>query len=114
MTRRWLKLIFNTRNRNWLAWCRSCFDPDFRVASSIDEIVRAQGIVLTAATKLRRDVQQLWLETFVSVAATLRANERVVRDIAIELMNRRSVKASRLAYLLRSISGPALGRGDEP
>jgi hypothetical protein len=84
------------------------FDPDFRLASSIDEIVRAQGIVLTAATKLRRDVRHLWLETFVSVATILRANERVVRDIATELMNRRSVKASRLAYLLRSIDGPAL------
>jgi hypothetical protein len=83
------------------------FDPDFRLASSIDEIARAQGIVLTAATKLRRDVQQLWLETFVSVATILRANERVVRDIATELMNQRSVKASRLTYLLRSIDGPA-------
>jgi hypothetical protein len=90
------------------------FDPDFRLASSVDEIVRAQGIVLTAATKLRRDVRQLWLETFASVAIILRANERVVRDIATELMNRRSVKASRLADLLRPIGGPAIRCRDEP
>jgi hypothetical protein len=81
------------------------FDSDFRLASSIDEIVRAQGIVLTAATKLRRDAQQLWLETLISVATTLKANERVVRDIAAELMNRGSVKTNRLAHFLRSIGG---------
>jgi hypothetical protein len=84
------------------------FDPDFRLASSVDEIVRAQGIALTAATKLRRNVPQFWLETLVSVATILRANERVVRDIATELMNRRSVKAIRLAYLLQSIDDTAL------
>jgi hypothetical protein len=90
------------------------FDSDFRLGSSVDEIAIAEGIVLTAAAKLRRDVQQLWLETLVSVATTLRANEGVVRHIAAELINRRSVKASRLAYLLRSIGGPALGRRNEP
>jgi hypothetical protein len=74
------------------------FDSDFRLASSVDEIAIAQGIVLTAATKLRRDVQQLWLETLISVATILRANEWVVRDIAAELMNRGSVKANRLAH----------------
>jgi hypothetical protein len=81
------------------------FDSDFRHASSVDEVAIAQGIVLTAATKLRRDVQQLWLETLVSVATILRANEWVVRDIAAELMNRGSVKANRLAHFLRSIGG---------
>ena len=90
------------------------FDPDFRLASSVDEIVRAQGIVLTAATKLRRDVQQLWLETLVLVATILRANERIVRDIAAELMARGNVTERRLAYFLQSIGGPALGRRDEP
>jgi hypothetical protein len=89
------------------------FDPDFRVASSIDELVRAQGIVLTEATKLRRHVQQLWLETFVSVETILRANERVVRDIAAELMTQGNVTKRGLAYFLRSIGGSALGRGDE-
>jgi len=81
------------------------FDPDFRLASSVDEIVRAQGIVLTAATKLRRDVQQLWLETLVLVATILRANERIVRDIAAELMARGNVSERRLAYFLQSIGG---------
>jgi hypothetical protein len=90
------------------------FDPDFRVASSIDEIVRAQGIVLTAATKLRCDVQQLWLKTLVSVATILRANEPIVRDIASELMHRGNVTKRRLAYFLQSIGGAALGRRDEP
>ena len=52
------------------------FDSDFRLGSSTNEIAIAQGIVLTAATKLRRDVQQLWLETLVSVATILRADER--------------------------------------
>ena len=81
------------------------FDPDFRLASSIDEIARAQGIVLTAATKLRRDVHQLWLETLVSVATILGANELVVRAIANELMHRELVNTRRLAHLLRSTGG---------
>ena len=85
------------------------FDPDYRLASPIDEIARAQGIVLTAATKLRHDVQQLWLETFVSVATILKSKEPIVRGIATELMHRGSVKANRLAALLRSTGACRVG-----
>jgi hypothetical protein len=81
------------------------FDSDFRLGSSTNEIAIAQGIVLTAATKLRRDRHQLWLETLVSVATILGANELVVRAIANELMHRERVNARRLAHLLRSIGG---------
>jgi hypothetical protein len=81
------------------------FDSDFRIGSSTNEIAIAQGIVLTAATKLRRDTQQLWMETFVFVATVLKTNERVVRDIAAELMTRGNVTERRLAYFLQSIGG---------
>ena len=81
------------------------FDPDFRLGSSADEIAIAQCIVLTAATKLRRDAGQLGLETLVSVATILRSNELVVRDIAAELMHRGNVTKRRLTYFLRSIGG---------
>jgi hypothetical protein len=80
------------------------FDPDFRLASSADEIAIAQCIVLTAATKLRRDVRQLWLETLASVAAILRINEPAVYDIASALMHRGSVNRRKLASFLQSIS----------
>jgi hypothetical protein len=78
------------------------FDPDFRLASPVDEIVRPQGIVLTAATKLRRDVQQLWLETLVSVATTrTQMSGSFATSPPID-----DVSERRLAYFLQSIGGP--------
>jgi hypothetical protein len=85
------------------------FDLDFRLASSADEVATAQCIVLTAATKVRRDAGQLWLETLVSVATTLKAKEPVVCAIATELMRRGNVTKRRLAYFLESIGGGHAG-----
>jgi hypothetical protein len=81
------------------------FDADYRLASSIDEIVASQAIVRSAATKLQRDAEQLWLETFAWVATRLRANEPVVRDIADELMRKGSIKSRQLANLLQTVEG---------
>lgn len=79
------------------------FDSDYRLASSVDEIVTAQSIVQTAALKLRCDPEHLWLETLVWVATRLKANEPVVREVADQLMCRGSIKTQRLVCLLRSV-----------
>ena len=88
------------------------FDPNYRLGSSIDEVVTAQAIVLSAAIKLRRDFEHLWLETLSDVAAKLKANARVVRDIAEVLMRKESIKARRLTHLLRSVKTDALKSSD--
>jgi hypothetical protein len=84
------------------------FDADYRLASSIDEIVISQSIVRTAAIKMRRDVEELWLNTLFEVASKLRAHQWIVREIANALMNRGSIKARHLRALLETV-----GSGDE-
>jgi hypothetical protein len=79
------------------------FDPNYRLGSSIDEVVIAQAIVLSAAIKLRRDIGHLLLETLGDVVTKLKANARVVRDIADVLMCKGSIKAHRLTHLLQSV-----------
>jgi hypothetical protein len=84
------------------------FDADYRRASSIDEIVISQSIVRTAAIKMRRDAEELWLHTLAEVASKLRAHEWTVREIANALMNKGSMKARRLRAPLQTVVG-----GDE-
>jgi hypothetical protein len=81
------------------------FDANYRLGSSIDELVTAQAIVRSAAVKLQRDPWHLWLETFADVAAKLKANARIVREIADVLMCKGSIKTRRLTNLLRSVEG---------
>ena len=84
------------------------FDADYRLASSIDEIIISQSIVRTAAIKMLRDAEELWLNTLTEVACKLKAHERTVRQIANALMNRGGIKARRLRALLQAVGG-----GDE-
>ena len=77
------------------------FDPDYRQGSSLDEIVTAQGIVLSAAMKLCRDPEQLWVETLVEVAWQLKTNELLLRQISGVLMRRGSVKSRQLQQILQ-------------
>jgi hypothetical protein len=69
------------------------FDPDYRSGSSLNEVVTAQGIVRTAAAKLVRDPEQLWLETLLVTGRQLEANELAVRQIANVLMRLGSIMA---------------------
>jgi hypothetical protein len=80
------------------------FDPDYRSGSSLNEVETAQGIVRTAATKLVRDPERLWLETLLVTGRQLEANELVVRQIANVLMRLGSIKARRLRQLLQATS----------
>ena len=85
------------------------FDPNYRAGSSIEEIVTAQGIVLTAAIKLSRDEPQLWFETLLFVADQLKANEIAVRRIAEVLLCRGCIKQSLLQRILRKGGRSMLG-----
>ena len=80
------------------------FDPDYRHGSSLDEIVTAQGIVLSAARKLRRDPEQLWIETLTEVARQLKTNELALRQVADVLMRRGRVKSRQLQQLLQLLN----------
>jgi hypothetical protein len=79
------------------------FDHDYRQGSPLDGIVTAQGIVLSAATKLFRNPEQLWLETFFEVAWQLKTNELVVRQLFDALIRRGSIKAQQLQQLLQAL-----------
>jgi hypothetical protein len=79
------------------------FDRDYRQGSSLDEIVTAQGIVLSAATKLCRDPERLLLETFFEVAWQLKTNELVVRQLFDALIQRGSIKTRQLQQLLQAL-----------
>jgi hypothetical protein len=81
------------------------FDSDYRAGSSTDEITIAQGIVLTAAAKLLRDEQQLWLETLAFVAGLLKANAAIVFRIAEILQRSGSISRRPLQRILRKM-GP--------
>jgi hypothetical protein len=81
------------------------FDPDYRIGSSLDEIVISQSIARTAAIKLVSGVEELWLDTLVEVASKLKAHEWKVREIANELMKKGSIKARRLRALLKTVGG---------
>ena len=84
------------------------FDADYRLASSLDEIVISQSIARTAAIKMVSDAEELWLDTVVEVASKLKAHELNVREIANELMKKGNIKARRLRALLQPV-----GRIDE-
>jgi hypothetical protein len=79
------------------------FDPEFRMGSSVDEIVFAFAAVNNAAAKLRCDVEGLWLATLEEVLAKLKADEEIVRSIAAELMLKQVIKKRRIADLLRAV-----------
>jgi hypothetical protein len=88
------------------------FDGNFRLGSFIEELLTAQAIVLSAAVKLQRDFEHLWLETLSDVAAKLKANAQIVREIADVLMCKGSIKARRLTHLLRSVKTDPLKSSD--
>jgi hypothetical protein len=79
------------------------FDPDYRLGSSLDEIVIAQSIVRTVAIKIRRDPEVVWLRTLAEVASRLKAHERLVHEIADELMRKGRIKARRLGRFLQTV-----------
>jgi hypothetical protein len=83
------------------------FDADYRLASSLDEIVISQGIVRTAALKTLRDPETLWLQTFFEVVKQLKAHDWLVREIAGELLHKGTIKGRRLTRLLQSSKGTA-------
>lgn len=79
------------------------FDADYRLASSVDEIVTAQTIVRFAAAKLLCDAETLWWRTLASVAHRLHGHAHIVNEIAGELMRKESLKSRRLARLLQMV-----------
>jgi hypothetical protein len=79
------------------------FGADYRLASSLDEIVIAQSIVRTVAIKIRRDPEVVWLRTLAEVASRLKAHERLVHEIADELMRKGRIKARRLGRFLQTV-----------
>jgi hypothetical protein len=79
------------------------FDPDFRLGVSADEIGGARAVIEIAARKLRRDCKELWSESIAEVEESLRANEKIVRWIAYELMRKRMIESRRLAHLLNAV-----------
>jgi hypothetical protein len=81
------------------------FDADYRLASSIDEIVISQVIVRSAATKTHRHAERLWWKTLLDVMCRLKAHERPVLQIADELMHKGNIKARQLAHLLQTVVG---------
>jgi hypothetical protein len=81
------------------------FDPEYRLGSSLDEIVIAQSIVRTAAIKMRRDPKVVWLRTLAEVASRLKAHECLVHEIADELMRKGRIKTRRLTRLLQTVGG---------
>jgi len=80
------------------------FDREYRVGSSLDEVVLAAAVVGAAALKMQCNAKMLWFETSSEVAARLKANEKNVRAIADELMRQRTVGSRQLAHLLRAIT----------
>jgi hypothetical protein len=86
------------------------FDPDFRAGSSLSEIATAMCIVGTAALKMQRDGETLWLETCGEVRRRLKAHEAVVREIADELMSKGSINRGRLRELLGTARRRWLGQ----
>jgi hypothetical protein len=79
------------------------FDCEYRVGSSLNEVTLALLAVRNAAVKMQCDAQKLWFETCNELGAILKANEKVVRRIASELMRRGEIKSQRLAHLLKAV-----------
>jgi hypothetical protein len=77
------------------------FDREYRVGSSLDEVIFAVVAVHNAAVKIQCDAEKLWFETCNDVATTLKVNEEIVRQIARELMQKNVIKSKRLEHLLR-------------
>ena len=64
------------------------FDTDYRLGSSIDEIIVTYALVYSAAAKMRRDPEAVFLEQLKNTAETLHKNEKTVRAIAEVLMQK--------------------------
>jgi len=77
------------------------FDREYRIGSSLDEIVLGFVAVSAAASKMRCDVEMLWSETCNEVATILKANEGIVHKIAIVLMQKGAIEGERLGHILR-------------
>jgi hypothetical protein len=79
------------------------FDREYRMGSSLDEIVQAVVAVHNAAVKMQCDPERLWFEACVQLAKILKTKEATVRKIADELMRKWTIKSRRLAYLLTAV-----------
>ena len=76
------------------------FDRNYRIGSSLNEIVLAAAAVGAAALKMQYNAEMLWFETCNEVVAILKVNEEVVRQVAGELMQKGVCKGKRLKQLL--------------
>jgi hypothetical protein len=76
------------------------FDPDYRLASSLDEYATAIVVIRAAAKKMRRDPMQLLIETAAGVELALREHAGIVREIAAQLIDKGTIKGRRLQFLL--------------
>jgi hypothetical protein len=83
----------------------SLFDPDYRLGSSLDEWATAREMVHTAAIKMARSHKGLWYATVVEVALCLKRHEKVVIEIAKELMRKGVIQGPKLRSLLEPIVG---------
>jgi hypothetical protein len=79
------------------------FDSDYRLGSSIDEILTSQSIAATAAVKLHCDPMELWWATCVEVQSRLTTNACAVHAIARVLSLKGNISARSLSRLLQTL-----------
>jgi hypothetical protein len=85
------------------------FDPEYRPASSLDELVTGIAVIRVAAVKMRRDPMQLFIKTVADIELALKEHIEIVREIATQLLGKGSIKTRRLEFLLQ----PLKGTGDQ-
>jgi len=85
------------------------FDHDnFRRASSVDEIIVANGLAGIAALKMGRDQRSVMVQVVLATFDILKKNDGVVRKLAKDLKRRGVLRAACLTRLLASVcTGPS-------
>jgi hypothetical protein len=75
----------------------------YRAGSSLDEILSAQVAIMNASIKSGRQPEVLYRDVIDEIAATLKANKRIAREIADVLMSKHVIGGSRLKQALAQV-----------